>query len=126
MTKITRCSRCAASSIVPSISPPAGMHRIYGDKFGPLIPAYRYHRPEDGGHSIVFHCPFCNRLHWHGLPPTDSGLIHPRVSHCFDVKSPLWGAEYRLVVVGDVASPDSVPRYSANDIDSLNLTMREG
>jgi hypothetical protein len=78
-----------------------------------LIPAYRIKRA-DGGESIAFRCPHCRAVHTHGLPDGE-GAIQDRVSHCHDSRSPWFGREYRLVVVGEVGAPRALPRITAAD-----------
>jgi hypothetical protein len=106
-----------ASSITP---PSAGAEPFPVD---PLIPAYRCNRPTDGGLSIRFRCPFCHTVHTHGLPAGE-GLIQSRGSHCHNKMSPLFGKNYRLLIVGEIAWDQRVPEFFADDIRTLNAVVQ--
>lgn len=85
----------------------------------PIVPAYGY----DG--SIVFQCPFCNRVHWHGSASISVGAVEKRAAHCLP-GSPLSGKGYSLLVVGELSSFQVPPRCDAQALADLNaqVTLR--
>lgn len=83
----------------------------------PLIPAFRLRNA--AGCVIGFRCPFCGDVHTHGCG--NRRTVQWRGRHCIDPASR--GKNYRLLVIGSVASPRMLPEIALSDVVALNRAL---